>query len=207
MQRIGVTSYVTLTVVATCFVVIALDRAGLVPQLRPLTTALYSWTILLAAFALILGVANVALVHLRRVYTGQRDWGGSLALLVTLFAVLLAGLLDRAGATNPFVEWIFDAVIAPGQATMYALLAFFMAAAAYRYLRIGRAGGLWMLFGVLTMMLAQLPIVALPPTLRAALHWLLLQPVMVTFRGVLLGSGLALVVIGIRFLLGRTEVQ
>ena len=179
MQRMVVTSYLTLTVVASCFVVIVLDRAGLAPQLRPLTTALYSWTILLAAFALVLGVVNVALVHLRRIYAGQREWLGSLVLLVTLLAVLLAGLLDSAGATNPFVEWVFDAVIAPGQATLYAMLALFMATAAFRYLRMGRAAGAWMLIGVLIMMLAQLPILALPATLQGALNWLVLQPVRV----------------------------
>lgn len=206
VRRYTLTGVLSLALVAACFVIIVLDRTGLAPPLRTLTTALYNWTVLLAAFALLLGVANVVLVHFRRVYSGQRDWIGSLVLLVALFAVLLTGLLDTRSITAPAVEWFFDAIIAPGQATIFALLAFFTAAAAYRYLRIGRRGGAWMLAGALMIFAAQLPVVALPPAAQRTFNWLLSQPVSATLRGVLLGSSLALIVIGVRFLLGRTEV-
>ena len=66
-HRLSLTSALSLFVVAACFVVILLERAGIAPALRPLTSALYSWTVLLAAFALLLGVANVAWVHVRRI--------------------------------------------------------------------------------------------------------------------------------------------
>jgi hypothetical protein len=205
-HRLSLTSALSLFMVATCFVVILLERAGLAPLLRPLTTALYAWTVLLAAFALLLGVTNVAMVHLRRIYAGQREWVGSLALVVTMLSVLSAGLLDPRGATAPVVEWFFDALIAPAQATLFALLAFFTIAAAYRYLRIGLRGGAWMLAGALTVLLAQMPLLFWPATSQAVINWLVTVPATATFRGVLLGGSLALLVIGIRFLLGRTEV-
>jgi hypothetical protein len=162
---------------------------------------------LLAGFALLLGVANVFLVHLRRIYTGQPGWTASMGLLVALFAVFVAGLVDPRGAASPLVEWLFDSIIAPGQATLFALLAFFMAAAAYRYLRIGRTGGAWMLAGTLLMLVAQLPVAAssLPDSFKLWMDWLLMQPVMAVMRGALLGSGLALLIVGLRFLLGRNE--
>jgi hypothetical protein len=206
VQRFSLPGILSLVLVTGCFVAILLERAGLAPQLRSLTTVLYSWTVLLAAFALVLGVANVVLVHLRRIYTGQQEWIGSLVLLVAFFAVFLTGLFDTRGAAAPAVEWFFDTIIAPGQATIFALLAFFTAAAAYRYLRIGRHGGAWMLAGALVIFVAQLPVVGLPPAAQAAFNWLLNHPVAATFRGILLGSSLALLLIGVRFLLGRTEV-
>jgi hypothetical protein len=206
VHRFSPTGILALVLVTGCFVVILLERTGLAPQLRSLTTVLYSWTVLWAAFALLLGVANVVLVHLRRIYSGQRQWIGSLVLLVAFFAVFLTGLFDARGATAPAVEWFFDAIIAPGQATIFALLAFFTAAAAYRYMRIGRRGGAWMLAGALAIFVAQMPVIWLPPAAQTALNWLLSHPVAATFRGVLLGSSLALVLIGVRFLLGRTEV-
>lgn len=205
-HRFSLTNALALLVAATCFVVIVLDRAGLAPVLHQVTTMLYQWTVLLGAFALLLGVANLGITHGRRIYGGQRDWVGSLALLATLTAVLLAGLLDGRGASSRVVEWFFDALIAPGQATIFALLAFFTAAAAFRYLRIGQPAGAWMLAGALVVFLTQLPVVTLPPSVQTTLFWLMEQPVTATFRGVLLGSALALVIVGVRFLLGRTEV-
>jgi hypothetical protein len=106
------------------------------------------------------------------------------------------------------VEWIFDAIIAPGQASLFALLAFFMAAAAYRYMRIGRPGGAWMLAGVLAIFLVQMPASAAmtPPAFGPVVDWLLVEPVTATVRGVLLGSSLGLLIVGLRFLLGRNDV-
>jgi hypothetical protein len=204
-NRFSPAGLIVLLVMAACAVLIVLDRANLAPQLRPLTTALFGWMVFLVAFALLLGVANVAFVHLRRVYTGGQDWLASSALLLTLVAVFLAGMLDPRGTTSPTVEWFFDAIIAPGQATLFALLAFFTAAAAFHYLRIGRRGGAWMLAGALAIFLAQLPGLDLPPTLAPAVDWLLNAPVTAIFRGALLGSGLALLLAGGRFLLGRPQ--
>jgi hypothetical protein len=204
-NRFSPAALLVLLLMAACFVLIVLDRVELAPQLRLLTTTLFSWMVLLAAFALLLGVANVAFVHLRRVYTGGRDWLASSALLLALVAVLLAGLLDPRGTTSPTVEWFFDALIAPGQATLFALLAFFTAAAAFRYLRIGRRGGAWMLVGALVIFAAQMPGLTLSPTLASAVDWLLSAPVAAIFRGALLGSGLALLLAGVRFLLGRPQ--
>jgi hypothetical protein len=200
-------NYFVLLIAAACFVVIVLERAGAAPALRPVTTLLYTWTILLAAFALLLGVANVFLVHVRRVYVGQRDWVASIGLVVALFAVFVAGLVDPLGSTGPLVEWLFDTIIAPGQATLFALLAFFMAAAAYRYLRIGRTGGAWMLIGALLILMAQMPANAplLSPTVQFGIDWVVSQPLTAVMRGALLGGGVGLLMVGLRFLLGRTE--
>jgi hypothetical protein len=201
-------SYLLLLIVVGCFAVIVLDRVFGVPVLRQMSTALYQWTIVLAAVALLLGVANVALVHVQRIYAGGRDWGNSLLLVVVLLTVFIAGLVEPNGATGEVVEEIFDAIIAPGQASLFALLAFFMAAAAYRYLRIGRPGGAWMLAGALVIFVVQTPASAsmLPPTFGPIVNWLLIEPVTATVRGVLLGSSLGLVIVGLRFLLGRNEV-
>ena len=100
---------------------------------------------------------------------------------------------------------MFDAIIAPGQASLFALLVFFMAAAAFRHLRLDRPGGAWMLAGALLVLLAQWPLLAqwLPPAFAGVTFWLLDGPVMAALRGLLLGSGIALLVIGLRLLLGK----
>ncbi len=200
------TRSITVIALVAIFALLALDRAQVFGDaLRPFANRLFAWAIVLGGVALLLGAINVAWVHLRRVQVGAPDWIGSLALLVALFVVLAAGLVDPAGTANPLVEWLFDAIIAPGQATLFALLVFFMAAAAYRYLRIGRPGGAWILVGALLMMLTQLPVASgwLPPGVANFTVWLLEQPGMAALRGALLGSSLALALVGLRMIVGR----
>jgi len=190
-----------------CFIIIALDRTKLIPAIQPLAAMLYHWFILLSAFGILLGVGNVFYIHLRQIVHGQEEWGLSLALVTTGLATLVAGLIQGAGVTGPLVEWIVDALLAPGSATLYALLFFFLAAAAYRYLRVTTSGGAWMVAGALFMLLVQMPASAnfLPPIFAETMAWLLQVPIMAVFRGTLLGSALALLLIGARYLVGRAQ--
>ncbi len=205
-QRFG-SNYLTLFLIIFCFILIALDRAGVATLLHGVVVILYQWLLLLASFALLFGITHVLVVHLRRIQQGQTDWTYSLVLVTACLAVFVAGLLQPSGVTSPTVEWIFDALIAPGQATLYALLFFFMAAAAYQYLRLTHLAGRWMLAGALIVLVAQMPAsrTLLPASYGEWVGWLLQVPVMATVRGAILGSTLALLVFGMRFLLGRSR--
>lgn len=198
-----ITAYLLTAVAVGAFVLIALDRSGLAPSLRIVTNQFYLWLILLGAVALLVGVVNVIWVHLRRIQSGATGWIHSLALVASAGIVLAAGLITAQGTESPLVEWVFDGVILPGQATLYALLAFFMAAAAYRYLRVGRAGGAWMLTGALLVLLVQMPAghEFWPQPIIDATVWLVDAPVMAAVRGALLGGSVALLVATISFLL------
>ncbi|MFN3979518.1 MAG: hypothetical protein ACK4SA_03910 [Caldilinea sp.] len=197
---------------------VGIGRAPSLSTLAAVVSAGFEWVLLLAGVALLLGVVNVVWLHIRRIALGQRDWPLSLALIAVLAAVAVAGLLNPTGARSPLIEWVFDAVIAPGQSALFAMLVFFMAAAAYQYLRIGRRGGVWMLIGFLVIVLAQTPlgiaqpgdadtaeIAAVYSTILAAAGWLLDTPVMAAIRGALLGGVLALLVVGLRLLLRRSS--
>jgi len=205
--RVSTTGWAGLVIILICFIVIALDRTKLFTAIQPLATILYSWFILLSATGLLLGVINVFYIHLWRILSGQGEWGLSLALIATGLATLAAGLVQPAGVTGPLVEWIFDAFLAPGAATLYALIFFFMAAALYRYVRITAPGGVWMVAGAIIMLLIQMPASAdfLPPSWVTAMAWLLQIPIMATLRGALLGSALAMLLVAVRFLLRRVD--
>ncbi len=194
--------FLVLLLVIAGVAVLGVDRFVEQPLIRTAATYLYTWGLLLSAFALVLGLLNVAWVHLRQVLNGGAGWPHSLALLVSLLLVLVTGLLSPEGVHSPLVEWVFDAIIAPGQATLYALLALFMAAAAYRFLRVDRPGGAWMLTGALLVLVVQMPLshAALPEQVSVWAGWLLDVPVMATVRGALLGGALALIVAAFRYL-------
>ena len=199
------TSWLVILIAAASLVFLGLSRSRRFPGLEDAAGLLYQWLAFLGGTALLLGVANAAVMHLRRIQVGQRDWVLSLVLLALLAAVLVAGLANPMGAASPIGQWFFTSVIAPGQAALFSLLVFFMAVAAYRYLRIGRPGGVWMLTGALLIWLVQIPLDSrwLPADLAAMTAWFVAGPIMAAVRGLLLGSGIALLVVGGRLLLGR----
>lgn len=203
--RLPLRTYVALGVFAVCLVLIVLERAGALPVLRPVTSALYEWAVVLGAVALLLGVLNVLWLHLRRIQHGQTGWWNSLALVLMLVAVLAAGIISPAGERSPLIEWVFTSLLAPGYGALFALLVFFSAAALYQMVRMGKRGGGWVLFGLLLMLLAQMPATRrlLAPGFSIAALWVVEWPLTATLRGVLLGVGLALMLVALRTIAGR----
>lgn len=199
------TNWLFVVLLLAALVFVAAGRLRAVPALATLTATGYEWILLLGAVAFLLGVINVIWLHIRRIALGQREWGLSLVLVAVLVAVAAGGLLNPAGPASPLLAWIFASIIAPGQAALFALLVFFMAAAAFQYLRIGRPGGAWMLAGALLILVVQLPLAAdwLPQWFGALAQWFVDVPGMAALRGLLLGSGLAMLIVGLRMLLGR----
>jgi hypothetical protein len=198
---------IALLIVALTAGVILVDRFGITPLTRPVTNLFYTWALLLSAFTLLLGVANVLWVHTQRIQQGSAEWPLSLLLVVSFALVLVAGLVTSGGVTGPLMEWTFDAIIAPGQATLFALTGFFVVAAAYRYLRLRRPGGIWILAAALLTLLAQTPFSQqlLPDLFVGFADWLLLGPVMAAMRGALLGGVLAAIFVGIRLFVGQNR--
>lgn len=196
-------NFFVILIVIGVLLLLGIDRFVEIEPLRPIAVMLYEWGILLSAFALLLGMANVVWVHMRRIIEGSSGWPQSLLLVLALLVVLVTGLFRNTGVRSPLVELLFDAIIAPGQATLFALLSFFMAAAAYRYLRIGRPGGVWLLAGVLLTFAVQMPVAnaLLPDALGNVVNWVVEVPAMAALRGALLGSAFALLIVAVRFLL------
>jgi hypothetical protein len=204
LQRSGANILLALLMIAGVALLVV-DRIGIAPGLGAVLGTGYQWLMLLAGVALLIGAANVVALHLWRIGGGQRDWVLSLVLVAVLVAVFVAGVISPAGANGPLLAWVFDSLVAPSQAALFSLLVFFMAAAAFRYLRINRPGGAWMLAGAVIVLLAQWPLLAqwLPPAYSQITFWLLDAPVMAALRGVLLGSGIALLIVGLRLLVGK----
>lgn len=183
------------TIVLLTVGLILADRLGSAQWtfLPPVTTQIYTWVLILGAFSLLLGVAHVAWVHFRRIQRGRAEWPMSLALVAGLLTVFLLGVTASGGTASPMVSFVFTSVIAPGQATLFGLLAFYMAAAAYRLLRFGQGGGGWMLTGALLVILSQIPLTGQTvfAPLGPVVDWLVSTPIMAVLRGVLLGTALA----------------
>ncbi len=170
------------------------------PYTRAFRSVFTEWAMVVAAFALVLGAINVLTFHLVRIGEG-RDVVYSLVLISVMFLITTFGILG--GPRNFLVSWIFNYVQFPIQSTIFSLLAFFVASAAYRAFRARTWESALLLAVGTIVLLGQAPVGAfLREHLPAIKSWLLEVPGMAGARGIILGVALGTVATGIRILLG-----
>ncbi len=84
---------------------------------------------------LFMGLINLTRVHGNTIRRRRENWIYSVWLLIVLYGYAILGLFFGGMDSKPFT-WIYDAVIVPLDSTMFSMLAFFIASAAYRAFRI-----------------------------------------------------------------------
>ena len=105
------------------------------------------WFDIIAAFAIFLGAFNLLKMHFTKLVYKKSDYGYSMILLVGFGLMIFSGFLYRGNGNqknwgehiqdpNSLFTWMFDSLFKPLDATMFALLAFFVASASYRAFRI-----------------------------------------------------------------------
>ena len=109
------------------------------PQAEVLQTYLFMGAIVISGFAMLIGMDSLILFHARRVQRGERVLYSS-TLLITFFITVAWGILDWIRIGSPFnprasFMWLFRNVYLPLDATMFSILAFYIASAAYRAFR------------------------------------------------------------------------
>lgn len=176
-----------------------------VPALDAAATYLLDTAVIIAAFALLLGVANVARVHLRLIRERAGTWRYSAVLLFVMAGVLAVGLLaplnGGGGASASATRWIFAYLLTPLQATLGALLAFLIVIAAYRLARLRTLESAVLLIVSLLVLIGQAA-AGLLPALSDVRDWIMNVPVVAGVRGILLGVALGTLLTGLRLLLG-----
>ncbi|MBI3741567.1 MAG: hypothetical protein HY257_07405 [Chloroflexi bacterium] len=168
------------------------------PLLDTIGTAFREWTILLTAFALLLGLFNLLHVHFLRVARrNEPNPGYSLVLLATALAV--TGIGFWFGLPSEPMTWIFSNLYLPLQGAFFALVAFFLASAAYRALRANSFATFLMLAAALIVLIGQIPLTSIA---TQAKDWILSVPSEAGVRGLLLGVALGTLATGVRLLVG-----
>ncbi len=169
--------------------------------LLALRVALINIAVIVAGMALLLGFFRLLNFHLRRVQ--QRRSGYSLVALIAAIFFFVALVADRFlnfGATT----FVFNAVIAPIQSSLGALLAIFLGAAAVRMAQRRRTWGtLWFLLSAIVVLLTQIPVTAALLPIRQLVDAL----AMGGLRGLLLGVALGTVAVAFRVLFAIDRPQ
>ena len=166
-------------------------------------SVLIQWAIILAAFALLLGVINLVLVHWKKVSTKQPGNIYSVVLLLSL--VLTVIVVSLSGPTGFWSLWIFNTFQVPVEISLLAVLAIVLVYAGARLIS-RRPKWYTVLFIVtaLIVLLGSAPLFLLGEftPLSALRAWLSQVPAMAGARGLLLGVALGTIATGLRILMG-----
>ncbi len=189
------------------------------------------WNRIIAGFALLLGIYSLLNHHYHKLRRKVPGWGFSVVVYVGFFAMMLAGFIW--GITNPPPDvlrdpatgvvvgqvqeyvpfmWIYQNVFVPMQATMFSILAFYIASAAYRAFRARTREATVLLLTAIVVMLGRVPLGAMLIPWRPfggeveflpwLTEWILNNPSMAAQRGIMIGIGLGMIATSLRIIFG-----
>jgi hypothetical protein len=167
--------------------------------------------LIVVAFGYVLGGANVLRVNFDGIYKRQSGWIYKIVLVVALLATVVIGAVEGRGFLNPGMrsKWIYDNIYSNMSATMFALLAFFIASAAFRAFRIRNTEAAVLAVAALIVMLGRVPLSNtltgwLPEWARLLTiqEWIMEFPQNAAKRAILMGAALGVMATGLRVILG-----
>jgi hypothetical protein len=171
-----------------------------------------AWGTVIAAMAYLLGIANLTLVNGAAVMRRGKDWVYKLVLLIGLFGMVGIGVIEyhtsagigkELGAGTAF-GWVFRYVMTPLIATMFSLLAFFIASAAFRAFRARSLEATLMLIAGILVMAGRVPLGnVLSDGWATDLEvWIMNVPSLAGQRAIIIGAALGLIGSALRVVLG-----
>ena len=164
---------------------------------------LIGWAIILAAFALLLGIFNLALVHWKKAGSDGPNRIYSIVLLISLFFTII--VVSISGPSGSASLWIFNSFQVPVEISLLAVLAVVLVFAGARLLsRRPKWYTVLFLITVLIVLLGSVPLFFLGEVapLIVVRNWLAQVPAVAGARGLLLGVALGTVATGLRILMG-----
>ena len=125
--------------VLTAIVGLTMIISHFIPPLNMLKDLFEDWFFIIAAFAIYLGILNLIRINADKVYKKRSDWPFGVVVILGFLLITIPGLFFSGGRSfsdlgTPFY-YLYDHVYYPLSATMFALLAFFVASASYRAFR------------------------------------------------------------------------
>jgi len=172
----------------------------------------YLTAMLTAAFAI--GIINLTRVHVNNIKRKRATWRYSVILLVSLYAMATFSMiaspyaLDPQSAvipasviafSTPIWEFLYYKILVNINSSIFSLLAFFIASAAYRAFKARSLESTILLAAGLLVVLGQAPIADLAwPGFSVIRDWILAVPNTAGQRGILIGAALGILAFSVR---------
>jgi hypothetical protein len=161
-----------------------------------------AWTTIVLAFAYVLGVANVVRINVIRIQRKQRDWIYAIPLLLGVAVMLGLGVF-RGVEDGTLFNKLYTYAYSPMQGTMFALLSFYIASAAYRAFRIRTLEAGLLAVTALLVMLGRVPIgTKIWAEMPDLTDWIMNVPNLAAKRAILIGAALGAISTGLKIILG-----
>ena len=173
-----------------------------------------SWVTIVGGFTLLLGVVSIVRVNYSAVKRRSSGWGYKLATLISVFAMAIPAILPLKLSslfgirTGSIYDWLFNYLDAPMMSTMFAMLAFYIASAAFRAFRARTAEATLLLITATLVMLWRVP---MGEIVLKSIHYnfpdlintyIMNGANLAVQRGIIIGAALGAAAMSLRIMLG-----
>jgi hypothetical protein len=161
-----------------------------------------SWSKAIAPFGVVLGIMSLFMVHGTKISRKIPGWQYSVLTLAALIFTAVTGFIWGTNEGSPYM-WLFKNVQMPMSATMFSLLAFYIASAAYKAFRARSAEATVLLVAAIIVMLGQVPLgQMISKWIPETATWILNVPNLAAKRGIMTGVGLGMTAVSLKIILG-----
>ena len=174
-----------------------------------LMTSTTKGLIITMAIVAFLGLYSLLHMHYFKIKRKNEGWGYSLLVFFGFFTMFLFGLYNQGEffwntqVEKGQIDWIYTYIFTPCQATMFSILAFFIASAAYRTFRAKSVEAGILLLAAVLVMFGVVPISGLLwKGFPEIAQWLLEYPNMAVKRAIFFGVALGVISMSLRIIFG-----
>ncbi|MCR4292504.1 MAG: hypothetical protein NUV76_06490 [Candidatus Kuenenia sp.] len=167
------------------------------------------WDRIIAGFAVFIGAYSLFHLHWTRIRRKVEGWGYSIFVFFGAAITIIFGLLNGGEffwhnkQDGTMLDWIYYYVQVPAGATIFSILAFFIASAAYRTFRARTRESAVLLIAAIVVMLGRVPIGNyISHYIPAVADWIMAVPNLAAKRGILLGVSFGAIATSIKIIFG-----
>ncbi|MBN1149907.1 hypothetical protein JXA84_01655 [candidate division WOR-3 bacterium] len=163
---------------------------------------LKNWYMVVAVFSMILGILNLIRVNSIKIMKKRKGWIYSSIIIFSLLVTVFAGWGGGMEEGSAF-DYIFSHFYTPLNATMFSLLAFFVASASFRAFRARNLEAGLLLLAAILVMLGRVPIGKMIfPYLPSVQAWIMEIPNTAGQRAIMIGAALGVISTSLRIIFG-----
>lgn len=184
-----------------CGVVVTLAYFIKWPLLDTVANSLQSWTVLISAFLLGVGMINMLTVAFRDVKSRRGILAEPIILTISMVVMFVVTLFNKQFATQS--NWLFNEIYSPLATAVFSLLMFSIATATFRALRVKSLESLVLVFAAVITMLGIAPIgEVIWDKFPVIYKWLVEVPDVPGRRGIIIGTAIGGMAASLRAILG-----
>ena len=187
------------------------------PAANEFRTEMSKWMYIIFGFAMLLGLYSLMHMHYMRIRKRQSGWAYSVFVYIGAVGMIALGLwndgygplVSAPPDVKTWYQWGYENIQVPCSATIFSILAFFIASAAFRTFRARNVSAALLLIAAVTVMFGRVPVSEVvgewfgeSQLFSEASDWLMNYPNMAAKRAIVLGVSLGAISQSLRIIFG-----